>query len=126
MASAALNPVALIIEDDDKLALIYAEALRRAQFEAVVISDGAVALAQAAALSPALIILDLHLPHISGLQILEELRQDEQLAKTHVIVTTADALQAANVRDKVDLTLIKPVSFLQLRDEAQRIRDTLA
>ena len=125
MASAAHNPVALIIEDDDKLALIYAEALRRAQFEAVVISDGAVALAQAAALSPALIILDLHLPHISGLQILQELRQDERLAKTHVIVTTADALQAANVRDKVDLTLIKPVSFLQLRDEAQRIRATL-
>ncbi len=126
MASAALNPVALIIEDDDKLALIYAEALRRAQFEAVVVSDGAIALAQAAALSPALIILDLHLPHISGIQILHDLRQDERLAKTHVIVTTADALQAANVRDKADLTLIKPVSFLQLRDEAQRIRSTLA
>ncbi len=126
MASAALNPVALIIEDDDKLALIYAEALRRAQFEAVVVSDGAIALAQAAALSPALIILDLHLPHISGIQILHDLRQDERLAKTHVIVTTADALQAANVRDKADLTLIKPVSFLQLRDEALRIRGTLA
>ncbi len=124
--STTLNPLALIIEDDDKLSAIYAEALRQAHFKTVIVSDGAAALAQVTALRPALIILDLHLPLVSGDKILHHIRQDANLAKTHVIVTTADAVQAAVVQAEADLILIKPVSVLQLRDLAQRIRSTLA
>ncbi len=124
--STTLNPLALIIEDDDKLSAIYAEALRQAHFKTVIVSDGAAALAQVTALRPALIILDLHLPLVSGDKILHHIRQDANLAKTHVIVTTADAVQAAAVQAEADLILIKPVSVLQLRDLAQRIRSTLA
>jgi two-component system cell cycle response regulator DivK len=124
--SAALNPLALIIEDDDKLSAIYAEALRQTHFKTVIVSDGAAALAQVTALRPALIILDLHLPHVSGRKILHQIRQDENLAKAHVIVTTADAVRAATVQDEADLVLIKPVSLIQLRDLTRRIRSTLA
>jgi two-component system, cell cycle response regulator DivK len=124
--SAALNPLALIIEDDDKLSAIYAEALRQAHFRTVIEADGAAALAQVTALAPALVILDLHLPHVSGDEILHHIRQDESLAKTHVIITTADAAQATAVRDEADLILIKPVSVMQLRDLARRIRSTIA
>ncbi|HSD84199.1 MAG TPA: response regulator [Anaerolineae bacterium] len=124
--SNALNPLALIIEDDDKLSTIYAEALRQTHFTTAIVSDGAIALAQVTALRPVLIILDLHLPHVSGKSILQHIRQDESLANIHVIVTTADAVQAAAVQDEADLVLIKPVSFLQLRDLARRIRSTLA
>ena len=124
--SAALNPLALIIEDDDKLSTIYAEALRQAHFKTVVVLDGAAALTQVAALTPALIILDLHLPHVSGDEILHKIRQDENLAMTHVVVITADAGHAAGVQAEADLVLIKPVSVVQLRDLARRIRSTLA
>ena len=124
--STALNPLALIIEDDDTLAAMYVEALRRVHFKTVAVSDGAVAVAQVKALAPALIILDLHLPHISGDEILHRIRQDATLAKAHVIVTTADAVGAAAVQDEADLVLIKPVSLRQLRDLARRIRSTLA
>jgi two-component system cell cycle response regulator DivK len=124
--SSALNPLALIVEDDDTLAAMYAEALRRVHFKTIIVSDGAVALVQAKALAPALIILDLHLPHVSGIDILHQIRQDDVLAKVHVIVTTADSVRAATVQDEADLVLIKPISVLQLRDLAQRIRSTLA
>ena len=124
--STRLNPLALIIEDDDKLALIYVEALRQAHFKTVVVSDGATALTQVMALAPVLIILDLHLPHVSGKEILRQIRQDENLAQAHVIITTADAVQAATVQSEADLILIKPVSFIQLRDLARQIRSTLA
>ena len=124
--SAALNPLALIIEDDDTLAAMYAEALRQVHFNTVIVSDGAAAVAQVAALAPALIILDLHLPHVSGDEILHQIRRNEKLAKVHVVVTTADAVQAAAVQDEADLILIKPISVLQLRDLARRIRSTLA
>ncbi len=120
------NPLALIIEDDDKLSLIYAEALRRTHFEPVVVSDRGIALTQVMALRPALIILDLHLPHVSGIDILRQIRQDATLAQAHVIVTTADAVQAAVVEAQADLVLIKPISVVQLRDLARRIRSTLA
>jgi CheY-like chemotaxis protein len=122
---AVLDPLALIIEDDDKLSALYAEALRQAQFRTAIVSDGAAALAQVTALAPALIILDLHLPHVSGDEILRKIRQDENLAKLHVIVTTADAARAT-MQDRADLILIKPISVLQLRDLARRIRSTLA
>jgi DNA-binding response OmpR family regulator len=124
--SSALNPLALIVEDDNTLAAIYAEALRQAHFKSVIVLDGAVALAQVKAFAPALIILDLHLPHVSGVDILRQIRQDEQLTKMHVVVTTADPVQAATVEDEADLVLIKPVSLRQLRDLARRIRSTLA
>ena len=39
----------------------------------------------------ALVILDLHLPHVSGVDILHQIRQDTTLAQVHVIVTTADS-----------------------------------
>ncbi len=120
------NPLALIIEDDDKLSLIYAEALRRTHFEPVIVSDGAVAFTQVMALRPALIILDLHLPQVSGDKILHHIRQDADLAKTHVIVITADAAQATVVQNEADLILIKPISLRQLRDWAKHIRSTLA
>lgn len=120
------NPPALIVEDDDKLSLLYAEALRQAQFEAVVVMDGAAALAQVMALAPALIILDLHLPHVSGDKILRQIRQAKDLTGTRVIVITAAAEHAAAVQDEADLVLIKPVSVVQLRDLARRIRSTLA
>jgi DNA-binding response OmpR family regulator len=124
--SSALNPLALIVEDDDALAAIYQETLRQVHFKSVVVSDGAVALAQVKALAPALIILDLHLPHISGIDILRQIRQDASLAKIHVIVTTADSVRAATVQDQADLVMVKPISVVQLRDIARRIRSTLA
>ena len=120
------NPLALIIEDDDKLSVIYAEALHQAGFETSVIHDGAVALEQVVVLSPALIVLDLHLPYVSGDEILNRIRHDEGLARSQVIVTTADAARAAALPNQPDFILIKPISFLQLRDLAQRIRSTLA
>ena len=124
--SAALNPVALIIEDDDTLAAMYAEALRQVHFKVVIVSDGAAAMAQVKGLAPALIILDLHLPYVAGDEILRQIRRDEQLAQTHVIVTTADSVRAAAVQNDADLVLIKPISLRQLRDLARQIRSTLA
>jgi two-component system cell cycle response regulator DivK len=123
--SATSDPVALVIEDDDKLSLLYAEALRQAHFKPVVVLDGADAVAQITARVPALIILDLHLPHVSGSQILQQIRQDGTLATIHLIIITADAVQAEAMQDEADLILVKPISILQLRDLARRIRSTL-
>jgi CheY-like chemotaxis protein len=72
-------------------------------------SDGVVALQLARELDPDVIILDLMLPRLSGLEVLEELRADERLQHIPVLVMTAwndtyDAALAAGA----DRFLTKP------------------
>ena len=121
------QPLALIIEDDSKLSVIFARSLEQARFDIEVIDDGQVALNRLAETVPAVVILDLHLPGISGDKILRQIRADERLTETRVILTTADALMAQGLRHESDLVLLKPISFNQLRDLASRLRppDTL-
>jgi len=64
----------------------------------------------------------MHLPHVSGKQILGQIQADERFAQTRVIIATADALIAEDLRDDTDLVLLKPVSVTQLRDMASRLR----
>jgi CheY-like chemotaxis protein len=119
------KPLAMIVEDDPKLSVIYTQALKLAEFETLAVPDGQAALDQLCGVRPALIILDLNLPKVSGDKVLKTIRSDPDLAKIQVIVTTADPNMAETLQDDSDLTLIKPVSFSQLRDLASRLRKTL-
>jgi DNA-binding response OmpR family regulator len=116
------DPLALIIEDDHFLADNYAEALRAAGFTVEIARDGRTALARIAALTPALVVLDMNLPFVSGVEILRRIRADARLGQTRVIVTTGDAQRAEALANEVDLALVKPVSMSQLSDLAARLR----
>jgi two-component system, cell cycle response regulator DivK len=115
------NSLALIIEDDEYLAEIFSLTLQEAEFEIEIIRDGKAALARLAAITPALVVLDLHLPYISGEDILRQIRADERLAGTRVMLATADAIMAENLREEADLVLLKPISTNQLRELARRL-----
>jgi len=112
---------ALIIEDNDDLADIFAMALQKAGFETQTVGAGDIALAQLSSTTPNIVILDLNLPRVSGMQILRHIRADTRLADTKVIIATAYPTLAESLRDEVDLVLLKPVSFVQLRDLAIRL-----
>ena len=101
--------LALIVEDEPDLATIFSEALRTASFETEIIQDGQKALDRLAETVPAVVVLDIHLPSVSGVDILREIRADERLTKTRVMVTTADPSTAQVLEDEADLVLIKPV-----------------
>ena len=116
------NPLALVVEDDTKQATIFAQALNMAQFNTEVVHDGQAALDRLNEIVPALVILDLHLPNHTGDYILKEIRADDRLNATRVILATADPLMAEPLRKQSDLVLLKPISFNQLRDLAARLR----
>ena len=116
------NPLALIIEDDKKLSNIFSLALKAAQFDAEIVADGETALARLADTVPAIVMLDLHLPHISGEKILQTIRADARLINTQVVLATADALMAEYLHKDVDLVLLKPISVNQLREVAKKLR----
>ena len=112
---------AMIIEDNEDLAIIFAEALQAAGFDTGIIQDGDTARARLQSCVPNIIILDLHLPYVSGEDILKQIRADERLVKTRVIIATADPRMADMLKDQADLVLLKPISFGQLRDLAARL-----
>jgi DNA-binding response OmpR family regulator len=115
------EPRALVIEDDPNLGQIFSEALKAAGFVAQWVDDGEIAKQMLATEQPHVIILDLHLPNISGEQLLGFIRQQRHLTFTRVILATADAALADRIRTEADLVLLKPISFTQLQSLAQRM-----
>lgn len=119
-----MSTLALIIEDDEDLASIFAEALRGVGFDVEHIADGKTAQERLVnGTPPFLILLDMHIPHISGGDLLTNvIKKDERLAKTMVIITTADARMGETYGDMADFVMIKPISFVQLRDLTSRLK----
>lgn len=116
------KPLAIIIEDDEDLCVIFAQALQAAGFDAETIRDGRTAMQRMAEEPiPHAIILDLHLPHVDGMQILKHLKGDSKMSSARVVITTADTVSAELLRDDADFVLVKPISFAQLRDLAARL-----
>jgi len=118
-------PLAFIIEDNEDLSTIFAQALQAAGFAPEIITDGAVASARLAGATPHIVVLDLHLPQVEGTELLKQIRADPRLAKTRVVVVSADARLAEMVRDDANIVLIKPISFNLLRDLTARFRSIL-
>jgi chemosensory pili system protein ChpA (sensor histidine kinase/response regulator) len=112
---------AMIVEDDSDLAIIFAEALQAAGYNAEIIQDGQMALDRLSDIVPEVVVLDLHLPRVAGTDILKAIRADERMADTRVIIATADPRMAEALESQADLVLIKPISFSQLRDLASRL-----
>jgi DNA-binding response OmpR family regulator len=116
-----INDLALVIEDDRDQSFIFAEALRAAGFEAEVVRDGKAALTRLETSTPALVVLDLHMPHVLGRDLLYYIRSDTRLAGTRVILATGDHQLAQSIQGEADMVLLKPVGFDQLRDLASRM-----
>jgi two-component system OmpR family response regulator len=119
-----MSELALIIEDDEDLADIFAEALRGVGFEVEHLPDGQKAKERlAAGPTPFLILLDMHIPHISGGDLLTNIiKPDERFNDTTIIITTADARMGEAYNDQVDFVMVKPISFVQLRDLTARLK----
>jgi CheY-like chemotaxis protein len=114
--------LALIIEDDATISAIYAESLQMAGYETEIIDNGRLAINRITEITPSLILLDLHLPEATGEEVLKAIKNEPGLAQTTIFIATADHMQAEYMRADVDLVLLKPISFMQLRDMALRFR----
>lgn len=115
------KPIAFIIEDDAKLGNVFSLALQLVQIDAELIADGKTALTRLGEITPDLIILDLHLPYVSGNEILRVIRANDRLAQVPVILATADSRQADYLQEQAEIVLLKPISPKQLAELAIRL-----
>lgn len=78
----------MIVEDDRVVAKIYMAALQKAGFEVEIALDGQRALERVEDYLPSLMVLDLQLPKISGIQVLRQLRAKSLFKSMPVVILT--------------------------------------
>jgi DNA-binding response OmpR family regulator len=114
------DQLALVIEDDVEIARFFALVLKDVGFEVESLHNGRAAVTRLAEIVPRLVILDMNMPAVSGVEILNRIRSEARLEEIPVIVVTANPQMADHVYDLADLVLNKPISYDQLRDLARR------
>ncbi len=79
----------LIVEDESDLAEVLSWNLRQAGFETLHAADGAAGLRLARDAKPALVLLDLMLPDVSGVEVCRRLRAEKETERTPIVMLTA-------------------------------------
>lgn len=108
----------VIIEDEPDTAEMYAEMMRISGYEVVKYFASLPAIAQIAEQEPAVVILDLMMPDLSGLEVLRYMKDDSALSGVPVIIVSAKALPsdiAEGLQAGASAYLTKPVSFKDLK-----------
>jgi CheY-like chemotaxis protein len=111
--------LALVVEDESSLRLIYEVVLTSLGFHVVHASDGHQALEILKANTPAVVFLDMLLPKVNGLTVLDYLHSASHLQHTHIVVVTAHHRfgQSEMLRPQ-DEFLLKPVQPQDIRKAA--------
>jgi DNA-binding response OmpR family regulator len=116
MSEAAKGSV-LLVEDEPTIADVVARYLRRAGYETHVVGDGAAALTAVAKHRPDLVVLDVMLPGISGLEVMRRLREDGTTSGVAILLLTArseEADRVAGLQLGADDYVVKPFSPAEL------------
>ena len=122
--SARLMGPVLVVEDDDAVRDVLVEALvEEMKQEVAVATNGAEALSMLRTLRPAMILLDIGMPEMSGLDVLERLQADPATSTIPVVSMTALSgsaaeRQAALAAGSVAI-LDKPFDLQELIDTVQ-------
>src|SRR3954454_11543511 len=121
-----MNPKAILVVDDEPAILdMIAELLGYEGYQVVTTSQGSVALARAKADPPALILLDLMMPGISGWQVIAALKASPQTRAIPVVVLSARRDLPATAKELGIVTfLAKPFDIDELIDIVQQYTDS--
>src|SRR5215510_4023062 len=112
---AATRPVrVLVVEDDEEIAQVLQRSLRLEGYEVRIAGDGEAALDQSAAFNPDLVILDLGLPKLDGIEVARRLRSADDVPI--LMLTARDALEARveGLDTGADDYLVKPFERQEL------------
>jgi two-component system cell cycle response regulator DivK len=104
----------LVVEDNDLNRKLFCDVLRSQGFAVEPVADGLEALDRARSFVPNLIIMDIQLPNVSGLDLIEEAKADPVLRSIPMLAVTAYAGigDEQRIRDAgADSYLAKPVSI---------------
>ena len=113
----------MIIEDEEDAAELFAEMMRVSGYRVIKTSKSAPAIEMMNADKPDVILLDIMMPEVSGLDILRQMRGDPMLSNIPVVIITAKGMPA-DIKNGMEAGastyLTKPVGFLDLKEAVER------
>jgi DNA-binding response OmpR family regulator len=117
-------PVVVLIEDEEDIRHLLLFTLREAGFETFAAAGAGEGLAMCALYQPDIVIIDRMLPGADGLDVLEQLRSDEEMSEVATLVLSA----RGSVDDRLtgfeagaDDYIVKPFSVADLVSRVQKL-----
>jgi two-component system, cell cycle response regulator DivK len=107
----------LVVEDNEKNMKLFCDVLQATGYTTLEATTGEDAVEVARTQEPALVLMDVQLPGIDGIEALTRLRQDERTASIPVLALTAQAMSGDRerfLRAGFDGYLSKPVDITEL------------
>ena len=123
--SAAVKTV-LIVEDNDLNMKLFHDLLEAQGYEILQAGTGSQAIALAAEHKPDLILMDIQLPEVSGLQVTAEIKKNPELVDIPVVAVTAFAMKGdeERIRDGgCEDYISKPISVSDFLEKVKRYLD---
>ena len=104
----------MVVEDNDLNRKLFCDVLRASGFDVEPVADGSQVLETARSVTPDLIIMDIQLPGVSGVDLIEAAKRDEDLREIPILAVTAFAAKGDEDRIRppgAASYLSKPVSI---------------
>ena len=114
----------MIIEDEPEAAELFGEMMRVNDFRVLKMFSSTAAIPMIVQEKPDVIILDIMMPDISGLEVLRYMRREPELVSIPVIVVSAKSMPVdikVGLEAGASLYLTKPVGFLELKQAVEQV-----
>jgi len=114
----------LVVEDNELNLKLFCDLLRAHGYETAPVRDGREAVATARTFGPDLVVTDIQLPHISGIDIIGRMKGDPTLKTVPIMAVTAYAGQDDEARVRAagaDAYVTKPISVMRFVQEVQAL-----
>ena len=114
----------LVVEDNDLNRKLFCDVLRAKGYEVLGCADGNAVIESARAFRPDLAIMDIQLPHVSGLDLIAQMKADTQLSAVPVLAVTAYAGHGDEDRIRgagADAYVSKPISVLRFVEQVNAL-----
>lgn len=112
----------LVVEDNELNLRLFCDLLRAHDYETEGLRDGRQALDRARAFMPDLIVMDIQMPHVTGLELTEAIRADGTLRTMPIMAVTAYAGKADEDRIRAagaDAYVSKPISLIRFMETVE-------
>jgi two-component system cell cycle response regulator DivK len=119
----------LVVEDNELNLKLFCDLLRAHDYEAEPVRDGREAVERARAFAPDLIVMDIQMPHISGLDLIEQMKGDETLKVIPIMAVTAYAAKGDEERIReagAEGYVSKPISVVRFVEAVGALLDRSA
>ncbi len=114
----------LVVEDNERNMKLVRDVLQAKEYSTLEATTGAQAIELATTHEPALVLMDIQLPDLDGVETLRRLRADARTASIPVLALTAQAMQGDRERFLAagfDFYLSKPVDIVELVAVVERL-----